>query len=55
MPPTFTDEGLVAAERIRAAFPEVGVLVLSQHLDARYALRVAEANPARTATCSRTA
>src|SRR3954468_11922902 len=36
MPPTFSDEGLVAAERIRARFPEVGVLVLSQHLDARY-------------------
>jgi DNA-binding NarL/FixJ family response regulator len=48
MPPTFTDEGLAAAERIRAAFPQVGVLVLSQHLDARYALRVAAANPART-------
>src|ERR1700754_2668749 len=48
MPPTFTDEGLVAAERIRTRFPEVGVLVLSQHLDARYALRVARANPART-------
>jgi CheY-like chemotaxis protein len=48
MPPTFTDEGLVAAERIRAEFPDVGVLVLSQHLDARYALRVAEASPDRT-------
>ena len=48
MPPTYTDEGLAAAERIRATFPQVGVLVLSQHLDARYALRVAEANPART-------
>ena len=46
--PTYTDEGLVAAERIRATFPEVGVLVLSQHLDARYALRVTEASPART-------
>src|SRR5262249_54852960 len=48
MPPTFTDEGLAAAERIRAGFPEVGVLVLSQHLDVRYAIRVAEGNPART-------
>jgi DNA-binding NarL/FixJ family response regulator/DNA-binding SARP family transcriptional activator len=48
MPPTFTDEGLVAAARIRESFPDVGVLVLSQHLDARYALRVAEASPART-------
>jgi DNA-binding NarL/FixJ family response regulator len=48
MPPTFTDEGLAAAERIRAGYPDVGVLVLSQHLDARYALRVAQGNPART-------
>jgi DNA-binding NarL/FixJ family response regulator len=48
MPPTFTDEGLAAAERIRAGFPDVGVLVLSQHLDARYALRVADRNPVRT-------
>jgi DNA-binding NarL/FixJ family response regulator len=48
MPPGFTDEGLVAAERIRADFPEVAVLVLSQHLDTRYALRVAQVSPART-------
>jgi DNA-binding NarL/FixJ family response regulator len=48
MPPSFTDEGLVAAERIRAGFPEVGVLVLSQHLDVRYALRAVEASPGRT-------
>ena len=48
MPPSFTDEGLMAAEQIRAGFPDVGVLVLSQHLDARYALRVSEGNPART-------
>jgi DNA-binding NarL/FixJ family response regulator len=48
MPPSFTDEGLVAAEHIRSAFPGVGVLVLSQHLDARYALRVSEASPAST-------
>ncbi len=48
MPPSYTDEGLAAAEHIRAAFPGVGVLVLSQHLDARYALRVSQANPAST-------
>jgi DNA-binding NarL/FixJ family response regulator len=48
MPPTFTDEGLAAAERIRASFPDVGVLVLSQYLDARYAVRVTAASPART-------
>ena len=39
MPPTFTDEGLRAATRIREVHgPAVGVLVLSQHLDARFAL-----------------
>ena len=34
MPPTFTDEGLRAAHWIRDAHPGVGVLVLSQHIDA---------------------
>ena len=34
MPPSFTDEGLVAAGEIRAAHPDVGVLVLSQHVEA---------------------
>jgi DNA-binding NarL/FixJ family response regulator len=44
MPPTFTDEGLRAAERIRAEHGgAVGVLVLSQHLDARFALRLVTA------------
>ena len=39
MPPTFTDEGLRAATRIREAHGQaIGVLVLSQHLDARFAL-----------------
>jgi len=37
MPPTFTSEGLEAAQRIRAAHPGVGVLVLSQHIDVAYA------------------
>ena len=37
MPPTFTDEGLVAALRIRQAHPEVAVVVLSQHVQRRYA------------------
>jgi DNA-binding NarL/FixJ family response regulator len=40
MPPTFTDEGLVAAGAIRAHHPSVGVLVLSQHVDVAYALRL---------------
>jgi len=46
MPPTHTNEGLVAAEAIRAAHPETGVLVLSQHLEPEYALRLVGDSPA---------
>jgi serine/threonine-protein kinase len=45
MPPTHTDEGLVAAEQIRSSHPNVGVLVLSQYLDSRYATRLLEHHP----------
>jgi DNA-binding NarL/FixJ family response regulator len=38
MPPTNTDEGLVAAKTIRAEQPEVSVLVLSQYIEESYAL-----------------
>lgn len=34
MPPTFTDEGLVAARRLKGRFPALGVLVLSQYVEA---------------------
>ena len=34
MPPSHTDEGLVAARQIKAAHPGVGVLVLSQYVEA---------------------
>jgi DNA-binding NarL/FixJ family response regulator len=37
MPPTFTDEGLRASLAIRARWPEVGILVLSQYVEERYA------------------
>jgi DNA-binding NarL/FixJ family response regulator len=37
MPPTFTDEGLRAALVIRDRWPDVGVLVLSQWVEERYA------------------
>ncbi|HET9196719.1 MAG TPA: response regulator transcription factor [Solirubrobacterales bacterium] len=37
MPPTHTDEGLRAAQEIRAEQPEVGVLVLSQYVEVAYA------------------
>ena len=37
MPPTFTDEGLRAALVVRKRWPSVGVLVLSQYVEERYA------------------
>ena len=40
MPPDNTDDGLRAARQIRATQPEVGVLLLSQHVEARYALEL---------------
>ena len=33
MPPTFTDEGATAARTLKATRPDVGVLLLSQHVD----------------------
>jgi DNA-binding NarL/FixJ family response regulator len=45
MPPTYTDEGLMAAQRIRAEHPEVGVLVLSQYVESSYAMRLLEEHP----------
>jgi DNA-binding NarL/FixJ family response regulator len=45
MPPTHTDEGIVAAQRIRAEHPDVGVLVLSQYVEASYAMRLIEDHP----------
>ena len=38
MPPTHTDEGLRAAAEIRERFPGTGVLVLSQYVEAGYAM-----------------
>ena len=38
MPPTHTVEGLRAALEIRSRHPDVGVLILSQHLESRYAI-----------------
>jgi DNA-binding NarL/FixJ family response regulator len=42
MPPTGTDEGIRAADRLRISHPETGVLVLSQYDDAEYALALLE-------------
>ena len=47
MPPTHTDEGIAAAQEIREAHPETGVLVLSQYLDSRYAMRLLAEAPER--------
>ena len=47
MPPTHTDEGLVAAHRIRADHPAIGVLVLSQYVEPSYAMRLLEEHPER--------
>jgi DNA-binding NarL/FixJ family response regulator len=40
MPPTHTDEGLRAAIEIRRRWPAVGVLVLSQYVERRYAVEL---------------
>jgi DNA-binding NarL/FixJ family response regulator len=38
MPPTFTDEGTRAARTIKGTYPNLGVLVLSQHIDTTHAV-----------------
>jgi DNA-binding NarL/FixJ family response regulator len=48
MPPTHTDEGLRAAQRIRAEYPRVGVLVLSQYVEESYALELLTESTERT-------
>jgi DNA-binding NarL/FixJ family response regulator len=47
MPPTHTDEGLVAAGAIRAAHPEIAVLILSSYIEPRYAMQLLEQHPER--------
>ena len=47
MPPGHTDDGLLAAQEIRRTHPEVGVLVLSHHLESRYAMRLLDEAPER--------
>jgi DNA-binding NarL/FixJ family response regulator len=45
MPPTHTNEGMLAALEIRANHPEVGVLVLSHHVESTHAARLLADNP----------
>src|SRR3954468_19189239 len=47
MPPGHGDDGLVAAQEIRRRHPQMGVLVLSHHLEARYAARLLDEIPER--------
>jgi DNA-binding NarL/FixJ family response regulator len=45
MPPTYTDEGIVAAQEILDAYPGIGVLVLSHYMESGYAIRLLEGHP----------
>jgi DNA-binding NarL/FixJ family response regulator len=47
MPPTHTDEGLAAAQQIRAEHPGVNVLILSQYIEPHYAMRLLDEHPGR--------
>jgi DNA-binding NarL/FixJ family response regulator len=40
MPPTHTTEGLDAARAIRAEFPDIGILVLSAHVEVEHAMEL---------------
>jgi serine/threonine-protein kinase len=55
MPPSFTDEGLIAARQIRVNYPETAVVVLSQHLEPRYAERLLADQPGGMGYCSKSA
>ena len=48
MPPTHTDEGLVAAAEIRDQHPGTAVLVLSHFMEPRYAMRLLASHPGGT-------
>jgi DNA-binding NarL/FixJ family response regulator len=44
MPPTFTDEGVRAAVRMRQLHPQIGVLILSQAVEEQYATELLAGN-----------
>jgi DNA-binding NarL/FixJ family response regulator len=45
LPPTFTDEGIRLATRIRERYPRIGVLVLAQHVEPAFADLLARSSP----------
>jgi DNA-binding NarL/FixJ family response regulator len=47
MPPTHQDEGLRAAQEIRARHPDMAIVILSEHLEAGVATRVLAESPER--------
>lgn len=47
MPPTYSDEGLRAAHRIRERHPDVAVLLLSQYVETEFAVELVSAGAAR--------
>ena len=47
MPPTMSDEGIRVASRLRETAPDLGILVLSQYSDTRYALDLLESGSER--------
>jgi DNA-binding NarL/FixJ family response regulator len=47
MPPTQTEEGLLAAAEIRAHHPDTGIVILSSHVDAGTAMRALVESPER--------
>ncbi len=49
MPPTGTDEGIRAANLLRETHPQIGIVVLSQYADPRYALPLLEHGTERRA------
>jgi DNA-binding NarL/FixJ family response regulator len=49
MPPTNTDEGIRFAAELRSSHPEMGVVVLSQHAEPRYAMALFTAGSERRA------
>ncbi len=51
MPPTHTDEGVRAAVQLRKSHPGVGVLVLSQYVEERYATELLAAPAGASAIC----
>ncbi|MFJ5990508.1 response regulator [Lentzea sp. NPDC092896] len=44
MPPGFTTEGLYAARKIRGTHPEIGILVLSAHVEPHYAVQLLDSD-----------